>query len=50
MKQLMPPKGIKRNFEEGSEFLEYMDNLDDDENQSNSSDKSFEEIYESDDD
>ena len=31
VKQLIPPKGIKRNFEEGSEFLEYMDNLDDDE-------------------
>ena len=41
-KQLIPPKGIKRNFEEGSEFLEYMDNLDDDEDQSNSSDKSDE--------
>ena len=48
VKQLIPPKGIKRNFEEGSEFLEYMDNLDDDEDQSNSSDKSDEEIYESD--
>ena len=28
VKQLIRPKGIKRNFEEGSEFLEYMDNLD----------------------
>ena len=50
VKQLIHPKGMKRNFEEGSEFLEYMDNLDDDEDQSNSSDKSDEEIYESDDD
>ena len=50
VKQLIRPKGIKRNFEEGSEFLEYMDNLDDDEDQSNSSDKSDEKIYESDDD
>ena len=50
VKQLIPSKGIKRNFEEGSEFLEYMDNLDDDEDQSNSSDKSDEKIYESDDD
>ena len=50
VKQLMPPKGIKRNFEEGSEFLEYIDNLDDDEDQSNSSDKLDEEIYDSDDD
>ena len=50
VKQLIPPKGIKRNFEEGSEFLEYMDNLDNDEDQSNGSDKSDEEIYKSDDD
>ena len=50
VKQSIPPKGIKRNFEEGPEFLEYMDNLDDDEDQNNSSDKSDEEIYESDDD
>ena len=50
VKQSIHPKGIKRNFEEGPEFLEYMDNLDDDEDQSNSSDKSDEEIYESDDD
>ena len=48
MKQFILPKGIKRNFEEGSELLEYMDNLDDDEDQRNSSDKSDEEIYESD--
>ena len=50
VKQLMPPKGIKRNFEEGSEFLEYIDNLDNDEDQSNSSDKLDEEIYDSNDD
>ena len=50
IKQLIPPKGIKRNFEEGSEFLEYMDNLDDDEDQTDCSDKSDEEIYDSDDD
>ena len=50
MKQLIIPKGIKRKFEEGSEFLEYMDNLDDDEGQSNSRNKSDQEIYESDDD
>ena len=50
VKQLIRPKGIKRNFEEGSEFLEYMDNLDDDEDQSNSSDKLHEDIYGSDDD
>ena len=50
VKQLIPPKGNKINSEEGSEFLEHMDKLDDDEDQSNSSDKSYEEIYESDDD
>ena len=50
VKQLIPPKGIKINFEKGSEFLEYIDNLDDDEDQSNSSDKSDEEIYENNDD
>ena len=50
VKQFISRKGIKRNFEEGSEFLEYMDNVDDDEDQSNSSNKSNEEIQESDDD
>ena len=47
VKQLIRPKGIKRHFEEESEFLEYMDNLDDDEDQINSSDRSNEEIYKS---
>ena len=40
VKQLIPPKGIKRNFE-GSELLEYMDSLGDD----NDENKSDEEIY-----
>ena len=45
VKQLIPPKGIKRNFE-GSELLEYMDSLGDD----NDENKSDEEIYQSGDD
>ena len=40
VKQLITYKDIKRNFEEGAEFLEYMDNLDDDEDQCNDIDKS----------
>ena len=45
VKQLIPPKGIKRNFE-GSELLEYMDSLGD----NNDENKSDEEIYQSGDD
>ena len=45
VKQLIPPKGIKRNFA-GSELLEYMDSLGDD----NDENKSDEEIYQSGDD
>ena len=45
VKQLIPPKGIKRNFE-GFELLEYMDSLGDD----NDENKSDEEIYQSGDD
>ena len=45
VKQLIPPKGIKRNFE-GSELLEYIDSLSDDKDEN----KSDEEIYQSGDD
>ena len=45
MKQLIPPKGIKRNFED-FEQLEYMDSLGDD----NDENKSDEEIYQNGDD
>ena len=45
VKQLIPPKGIKRNFE-GFELLKYMDSLGDD----NDENKSDEEIYQSGDD
>ena len=51
VKQLIPPKGIREILRKVQNFWStFLDNLDDDEDQNNSSDKSGQEIYESDDD